>query len=176
MLHFMRKIGVFGGSFDPPHIGHKKIAKISVNKLQLNKLYWVVARKNPFKKKTFFSIEERLMLSKRLLKHERKIITTSFRKKIKSNRTSDVVNFLNKKYKDSKIYLIIGSDNLIKFHMWKNWMDLTKKCTLVVFSRKGFDKKSKKTKIVKYLNNKKIIFVKNKQFNFSSSNLRKSFK
>ena len=168
MLNLKRKIGVFGGSFDPPHVGHKKIAKISVKKLKLNKLYWVVAKKNPFKNNTFFSLEERLMLSKRLLKRERKIITTSFYKKIRSNRTIDVINFLNKKYKNSKIYLIIGSDNLVKFHKWKNWITLTKKCTLVIFSRKGFDKKSKKTKIVKYLNNKK--------FNFSSSNLRKNFK
>ena len=51
-----KKIGLLGGSFDPPHQGHLKISKIAINKLSLDKLYWCVTEQNPFKKKTFFSL------------------------------------------------------------------------------------------------------------------------
>jgi len=54
------KIGIFGGSFDPPHRGHLEISKIAIEKLSLNKLYWCVTKKNPLKKKTFFSLSERI--------------------------------------------------------------------------------------------------------------------
>ena len=48
------KIGIFGGSFDPPHKGHLEISKIAIERLSLNKLYWCVTEKNPFKNKTLF--------------------------------------------------------------------------------------------------------------------------
>ena len=49
-----KAIGIFGGSFDPPHKGHVKISKISLKKIKLKKIYWIVTKKNPFKKKLFF--------------------------------------------------------------------------------------------------------------------------
>ncbi len=58
MLTLNRKtIGIFGGSFDPPHKGHIEISKISLKKIKLKKIYWVITKKNPFKKKTFFLIK-----------------------------------------------------------------------------------------------------------------------
>ena len=51
MLSFDKKtIGIFGGSFDPPHKGHVEISKISFKQLKLTKIYWIVTKKNPFKK------------------------------------------------------------------------------------------------------------------------------
>jgi len=48
------KIGIFGGSFDPPHWGHLEISKIAIEKLSLNKLYWCITKKKSIKKKNFF--------------------------------------------------------------------------------------------------------------------------
>ena len=72
--------------------------------------------------------------------------------------------------------MIIGSDNLIKFHKWKSWKKIVKLTKLVVFSRKGYDKKSNNSIVVKYLNKKNIIYVNNKLFNTSSSKIKKKFK
>ena len=50
-------IGLLGGSFDPAHKGHLGISKIAIKKLKLKKVYWVITRKNPFKNKTFYSLD-----------------------------------------------------------------------------------------------------------------------
>ena len=62
------KIGIFGGSFDPPHEGHLEISKIAIKKLSLSELYWCITKKNPFKNKTLFSLSERIKKSKNITK------------------------------------------------------------------------------------------------------------
>ena len=66
-------IGIFGGSFDPPHRGHLEISKISLKKIKLKTVYWVITKKNPFKKKPFFSLKDRILKSRRATKKIRKI-------------------------------------------------------------------------------------------------------
>ena len=67
------RIGILGGSFDPAHKGHLAISKIALKKVKLSKIYWIVAKKNPFKKKTFYSLNERLIYAKKILKNDKKI-------------------------------------------------------------------------------------------------------
>ena len=69
----------------------------------------------------------------------------------------------------------MGSDNLLSFHKWGSWKKILNLCTLVVFSRKGFDKKAKKSVIISYLKNNNIIFVKNKKINVSSTVIRLAY-
>jgi nicotinate-nucleotide adenylyltransferase len=165
------KIGIFGGSFDPPHKGHLEISKIAIKKLSLNKLYWCITKKNPFKTQTLFSLSERIKKSKNITKKIKKIKIKYLDKKIKSSNTIDLINYLNKINKKNIFFLIIGSDNLINFHKWKKWKLVTKLTEIVVFSRKDFDIKAKKSVIVKSV--KKIIYIKNKQINISSTQIRK---
>ena len=166
-------IGIFGGSFDPPHIGHLKISRVSIKKLKLSKLYWIVTKKNPFKNKTLFTLDERILKCKNLTKDNDKINIKYLDKKLKSSRIIKVINFFKQNKKNRKIYLIIGSDNLLNFHKWLGWKKILKICELVVFSRKGFDKKAQKSIIIRYLKNKNIIFIKNKKIDISSTQLRK---
>ena len=56
----LKRIGIYGGSFDPPHYGHLIISKIAIKKLKLKKLFWCVTKKNPFKKKTYFTLNHRI--------------------------------------------------------------------------------------------------------------------
>ena len=167
------KIGIFGGSFDPPHEGHLEISKIAIKKLSLSELYWCITKKNPFKNKTLFSLSERIKKSKNITKKNKKIKIKYFEKKINSTNTIDLVKHLNKTLKKNIFFLIIGSDCLINFHKWKKWELLTELTKIVVFSRKDFDDKAKKSVIIKKV--KKIIFIKNKQINISSTQIRKKY-
>ena len=82
-----------------------------------------------------------------------------------------MINYFIKKKNIKNIYFIIGSDNLIRFHKWKNWKKIVKLVKLVVFSRKGYDRKGMKSIVVKNIKNK-IIFIKNKPIVISSTQLK----
>ncbi len=176
MTNIQKKyIGLLGGSFDPAHEGHLGISKIAVKKFKLKKIYWVITKKNPFKNKTFYSLNERIKYAKKIIKNQEKIKIIHLDDKIKSSRVIDVINYFIKKKKIKNILFIIGSDNLILFHKWKSWKKVLKLVKLVVFSRKGYDKKGMKSIVAKNFKNK-IIFIKNKPISISSTQLKKQTK
>ena len=166
-------IGILGGSFDPPHKGHLKISKIGLKKLGLKKIYWVITKKNPFKKKPFFSLKQRIFKSKKITKNNKKIQVFYLEDKVKSSRTINVINYLINLKKKKDLYLIIGSDNLKNFHKWTKWKKLVKLVKLVVFSRNRYGMKGEGSKVVKYLNKKNIIYINNKLIDISSTDIKK---
>ena len=168
-------IGLLGGSFDPAHKGHLGISKIAIKKLKLKKIYWVITKKNPFKNETFYSLEERIKYAKKISRTQKKIQTVYLDNIIKSSRVIDVVNYFIKKKNIKNIYFIIGSDNLIRFHKWKSWKKIVKLVKLIVFSRRGYDRKGMKSMVVKNFKNK-IVFIKNKHIEISSSQLKSQTK
>ncbi len=172
MASFQKKyIGLLGGSFDPPHQGHLGISKIAIKKLKLKKIYWIITKKNPFKNKTFYSLDERIKYANKISKSQKKILIMHLENTVKSSRTIDIIDYLIKKKNIKNIYFIIGSDNLIRFHKWKSWKKIVKLVKLVVFSRKGYDRKGMKSIVVKTYKNK-IIFIKNKPIAISSTQLK----
>jgi len=170
-----KTIGILGGSFDPPHKGHVEISKISLKKIKLKKIFWIVTKKNPFKKKSFFPLKQRILKSKKAIKKYKKIKVLYLDDKIKTSHTINVINYFIKVKKQKNLCLILGSDNLINFHKWTSWKKIVKLTKLVVFSRKGYDKKGEESIVVKYLNKKNIIFVNNKLINISSSDIKNNY-
>ena len=169
-----KEFGILGGSFDPPHKGHLKISKISIKKIGLKKIYWVVTKKNPFKRKPFFSLEERIRKSKKLTSKNKKIQVVYLDDIVKSSCTVDIIQYFKKIKKNKNLYFILGSDNLLNFHKWTNWKKIVKLSKLIVFSRKGYVKKSRESIVVKHLKQKNIIYINNKLINISSSDIKKN--
>ena len=170
------KIGILGGSFDPAHKGHLKISKIALKKIKLKKIYWVVTKKNPFKERTFFSLKDRINKAKKISSKIKNIQVLYIDDVIKSSKSIKVIQYILKKKKPKELYFIVGSDILLKFHRWQSWKRIVKLTKLIVFSRKGYDRKSKKTIVVKYLNKNNITFIKNRPIEVSSTFLRKRVK
>jgi len=162
-----------GGTFDPAHKGHIKISKEAKKKVGLNKVFWVITRKNPFKKKSFFSLKKRINYAKKLNTKNKFIKVYFFENKIKSNKTIDLVKFLKKRYKKTEFFFIMGADNLINFHKWKNWKDISKISKILVFDRLKYKSRSLKSVSYKELNEKSLKFINFKKVNISSSQLRK---
>ena len=170
------RIGILGGSFDPAHIGQLIISKIAIKKIKLKKIYWVITKKNPFKTRSFYSLNERVKQAKKLTKKNKNIEVIYLDDVIKSSKSIKVIQYILEKKRPRDLYFIIGSDILLKFHKWHSWKKIVKLTKLIVFSRKGYDRKSKKTIVVKYLNKNNISFIKNKPIRVSSSLLRKRIK
>ena len=175
--NYKNYIGLLGGSFDPAHKGHLAISKIALKKLKLKEIYWVITKKNPFKSKTFYSLDDRIRYAKKITKTQKKIKTIYLEDIVRSSRIIDVINYFIKKKKIKDIFFLIGSDNLIGFHKWKSWKKIVKIVKLIVFSRKGYDRKGMKSTVAKNFKNR-IIFIRNNQIPISSTQLKnkKKFK
>ena len=166
------KIGILGGSFDPAHKGHLAISKEAVKKFKLKKVIWAVTNKNPFKRKSGLNLSTRIKLCKNIVKKTKTIQVKFYENKIKSNKTINLINLFTKN-KRNEIYFIMGADNLINFHKWHKWKEISNKCYIIVFDRHGYKKKSLNSKTYKSINKEKLKFINFDKVNISSSQLRK---
>ena len=166
------KIGVLGGTFDPAHKGHLAISVKAAQKFKLSKVIWAVTKKNPFKKKSSKSLTTRIKFCKKIISKKSFIKVKFYEDQIKSNKTIKLINYLTTKY-NFEIYFLMGADNLINFHKWHKWREISQKCSIIVFDRQGYKKKSLNSVTFKSLKKKNLQFIKFNKVNISSSQLRK---
>lgn len=156
-------IAIFGGSFDPVHIGHEKI----INKLShieyVNKIIVVPTFLNPFKKKFLIQPEDRFKILHHMYDANPNIEISDFEINRKEATPSIItVEHYKKIYNPKKIYLIIGSDNLKTLHLWDSFEKLNELVEFMVVNRDGYEAKND---IIRF----KTI---NMNINISSSSLR----
>jgi len=130
----MESVALFGGSFDPPHIGHKAIVEKVLNLKEIDKVVIMPTYLNPFKLKSHATAQQRLTMVKAMFKKFKHVEVSDFevqqQQKVPSITT---VKHLLKKCK--KIYLIIGADNLQSLPQWQDYDELEQLVTFVVASR-----------------------------------------
>ena len=144
-------VAIFGGSFEPPHIGHEEIAKVAIESLGIDKLFVIPTFLNPFKKTININSEIKLFWLQKVFKKYKKVEVLDYEiKQQKQVSTIQTVEYIIQKYSPSHIYLIIGADNLSSLHMWNKFEKLEKKVEFVVASRDDICIDSKfKTLLVK---------------------------
>ena len=131
-------VALFGGSFDPPHIGHKKIITKAVKELDIDTLFVNVAYLNPFKSQFRSQPKRRLKWMKIICKDIKKAKVLTY--EVKQKRAVfaiETVKYLYKKYDIKKLYLIVGADNLVNLKKWHNYKKLKKLVEFVVVTRDG---------------------------------------
>ena len=169
----LNKIGILGGTFDPAHKGHIAISKEAIRSYKISKVIWAVTKKNPFKKKSYMTLKERIIYARIINKNNPRIKVNYYEDKIKSSRTINLINYIKKNNKNSQLFFLMGADNLINFHKWHKWKQISEKCNILVFDRYGYKKKSLNSKTYKTLKSEKFKFVYFNKVNISSSQLRK---
>ena len=166
------KIGILGGTFDPPHKGHLYISKIALKKLRLKKILWVITKKNPLKNKPYLKLKERMKLSKEITRKNKKISIKYFDEQIRSNSTFNLLNYIKKKTK-ADLFFLMGADNLKKFHKWNNWQKIPNLAKIVIFPRENHLIEKDNYIASKTLKKKDLIYISSKKVNISSSLIRK---
>ena len=166
------KIGILGGSFDPAHKGHLAISKEAKKKFRLKKVIWAITLKNPLKKRNKTSLSTRIKTCKKIIKSKNNIKVKFYEKEIRSNKTIDLINHIKKNNKYD-IHFLMGADNLINYHKWHKWKEISQKCKIIVFDRHGYKKKSLNSISFKRLKGKNLKFIEFNKVKISSSQLRK---
>lgn len=132
----MKRIGIFGGTFNPPHLAHKRLALEMLEKAQLDTMLIIPTFVPPHKNANeLASAEDRLEMCRRTFCEDCfKVSDIEIRREGKSY-TYDTLCQLKEMYKDSKLFLVVGSDMLLSFHKWYRFDDILKMATLCAISR-----------------------------------------
>ena len=179
-------IGILGGSFDPPHNGHKFISQYAMMRLNLQEVWWIVTYKNPLKKKSK-SYNHRFKQVKNFVKFRRiKILKIREDKNIYA---IDTILYIQNKFKNKKFIWLMGTDNLKNLHEWKEWKKIFYNIPIAIFDRPSYHLNITKSKALSFFRKARIknnffikatnlippkwIFVSGMKNNQSSSYLRK---
>lgn len=144
-------IALYGGSFDPPHFGHKSVVQEALKVLDIDRLLIVPTFLNPFKSSAYLTAKARLKLANTFFDFSKKVWVSDF--EVAQNRTVatvETVKYFQQKYRVH--YLIVGADNLENIEKWKDFEYLNTQITWVIATRKGYALKTDKLRDFRLLN------------------------
>lgn len=130
------RIGLYGGTFNPPHAGHVLVARTALKAAGLHRLWWMVSPGNPLKSLAPPPIEERIALS-RALTHDPDIVVTGVEAAMATRFTIDSLRFLRRRCPGVRFVYVMGADSFASLHHWKNWREIMRLTPIVVIDRPG---------------------------------------
>lgn len=131
------RIGLFGGSFNPAHTGHRHICQVALQRLQLDQIWWLVTPGNPLKdSQELADIGNRSAAAERIASHPRMIVT-AFEQYLPSPYAIGTIHFLQRRFPGVRFIWIMGGDNLADFHHWRYWEEIFRSLPIVVVDRPG---------------------------------------
>lgn len=130
------QVAVYSGSFNPVHNGHISIAKAALN-LGSDEVWLIVSPQNPHKEeKDLWPFEDRLKMAELAVMDEPKIKVSDCENLLpRPSYTINTLEFLARSYPENQFRLIIGEDNLVKFHLWKDYKRIIETFGLIVYPR-----------------------------------------
>ncbi len=132
------RIGLLGGSFNPPHAGHRLISLAALKRLRLDQIWWIVTPGNPLKKHSALApLAKRIRLSRGLSRHPR-IKVTAFEASAGAAYTAHALRFLRRRFPGVRFVWLMGADNLASFHRWKEWQAIFRLMPIAVEDRPGW--------------------------------------
>jgi nicotinate-nucleotide adenylyltransferase len=130
-------VGLFGGSFNPPHAGHVLLAEIALRRLQLDQLWWIVTPGNPLKSlKELTPLKDRLAACERFAEDPR-VKVTAFEAAHHIRYTADTLALVKRRNPDVNFVWLMGADGLKNFHLWQRWQKIALTFPIAVIDRPG---------------------------------------
>jgi nicotinate-nucleotide adenylyltransferase len=131
-------IGIMGGSFNPPHDGHRIVAETAVKRLGLDQLWWVVTPGNPLKPSDDLPpLEDRMAQCQKFALGPRMRVT-GFEQELGTPYTAATLGFLKHRFPRVRFVWVMGADNLASFDRWQHWRDIASRMPIAVVDRPGW--------------------------------------
>lgn len=132
------RIGLYGGSFNPPHEGHRHVSLMTLRRLRLDRIWWIVTPGNPLKDHGGLPpTAERVEAARKMARHPR-IAVTGFEEAIGARFTLDTLGYVVERAPRSRFVWIMGADNLASFHRWRGWRRIAELMPFAVIDRPGW--------------------------------------
>lgn len=132
-----QRIGIFGGSFNPPHAAHRLVSLTALRRLKLDAVWWIVTPGNPLKdKRDLPSTEVRIAAARRIASHP-KIYVIAIEEHLRSFYTYELLAYLKQRSSMARFVWIMGMDNLEGFHRWARWQEIAATFPIAVIDRPG---------------------------------------
>jgi nicotinate-nucleotide adenylyltransferase len=129
------RIGLLGGSFNPPHAAHRAISLFAMKRLQLDRVWWLVSPGNPLKDpRNLHDLAARAAAARAMADHPR-IDVTCLETVIGTRYTVDTISYLRRRCSRARFVWIMGADNLAQFHKWENWQRIAAEVPFAVIDR-----------------------------------------
>ena len=131
------RIGLFGGTFDPPHAAHRAACLLAMRRLGLDRVWWLVTPGNPLKDTDGLTpLAQRIAAARALASHPR-IDVTDLEADLGTSYTYETIHYLVQRCPGVQFVWIMGADNLRHFHRWQRWRDIAKLVPIAVVDRLG---------------------------------------
>jgi len=131
------RIGLFGGTFDPPHRAHLAASLLALKRLKLDRVWWLVTPGNPLKDTRHLAPLGERIAAARALTHHPRIDVTGLEAVIKTRYTYDTISWLRTRCPGVRFVWIMGADNLRSFHRWQRWRGIASLVPIAVVDRLG---------------------------------------
>jgi len=136
------RVGLFGGSFNPPHVGHRHASLIALRRLELDAVWWLVTPGNPLKDaRDLAPLSQRLKAAVDIENHPR-IHVTTLESELGTRFTADTLATLTHRFPAINFVWIMGADNLATIHKWRDWQAIFRTMPIVVVARPGYAMKA----------------------------------
>jgi nicotinate-nucleotide adenylyltransferase len=131
------RIGLFGGTFDPPHAAHRGACLLAMKRIGLDRVWWLVTPGNPLKDTTRLApLAQRLIAAKKLA-HDPRIVVTDLEAELGLHYTYETISYLVRRCPGVHFVWIMGADNLRSFHRWQRWRGIAGLVPIAVVDRLG---------------------------------------
>ena len=130
------RIGLFGGSFDPPHRGHAHITREALKRFGLDRVWWLVTPGNPLKERGPSPLPRRMTAARHMMQHPR-VEISDIEARLGTRYTADTLRALVQAYPGVRFVWLMGADNMAGLHKWRDWQSIMETVPVGVLARPG---------------------------------------